>query len=69
MPEVGTGRRQVTRSKRVVCETCEEFEMGKSYRGASATDGEFEYVDVDLPDKCPVCGAELIVETEGREAA
>ncbi|GAA3882723.1 hypothetical protein [Haloarcula argentinensis] len=66
MTEVGTGRRQVTRSKRVVCETCEEFEMGKSYRGASATDGELEYADVDLPEECPVCESRLIVTTGGR---
>jgi DNA polymerase III alpha subunit (gram-positive type) len=58
----------VTRSRTVVCENCEEFEMGKSYRGRSASDGEREYEDgIDLPEECPVCGAETI-EKRGEAA-
>lgn len=47
------------REKRVVCEDCGEFEMAKEYRGASATPGEKEYVEINLPERCPNCDAEL----------
>jgi len=52
----------VERSRTVVCEECGDFEMGKSYRGRSASDGEREYADIDLPETCPVCGGETTEE-------
>jgi RNA polymerase subunit RPABC4/transcription elongation factor Spt4 len=52
----------VTRKRRVVCEECDDFEISKVYRGASATDGEREYAGIDLPEMCPVCGAATTVK-------
>jgi len=57
----------VERSRTVVCENCEEFEMEKSYRGRSPSDGEREYADIDLPEECPVCGGDT-TETGGESA-
>jgi hypothetical protein len=51
-----------TRKRRVVCEECGDFEISKGYRGASATDGEREYADIDLPEMCSVCGAATTVK-------
>lgn len=57
MSEDGTRRNQIERSQKVVCENCEEFEMGKQFSGTASTEGELEYVAINLPDACPVCGA------------
>jgi len=56
----------IHRTRRVVCEACSEFELGKRFCGASASDGERVYVDIDLPDECPVCGAETTEKRGGK---
>lgn len=56
----------VSRSRKVVCERCDQFELGKRFKGASATAGEREWVAIVLPEECPVCGAETtVVDGEG----
>jgi hypothetical protein len=57
--------RIIRRLEKVVCEECDQFAMEKGYKGASATAGERAYADIDLPDECPVCGADLVTVSGG----
>lgn len=44
------------------CSECGDFELEKAYSGATGTKGEEDYAQIEPPEGCPACGAD--VETQ-----
>ncbi len=38
------------------CDSCDDFELEKSYSGMAGTPGEDEYDRIQAPETCPACG-------------
>ena len=44
----------------VTCSECDSFALSRRYRGATGTVGHREYLKMEYPETCPVCGGRVV---------